>query len=81
MAVIVIAALRNFRFVAVNLPLPIPAFARKLHTAPFTVYSRQKYRVATLQYPKFFGEMCLLVPDGGESLGTVSTNTLVETVR
>lgn len=41
----------------------------------------QIHKVATLQYPQFFGEMCLLVPDGGEALGTVSTNTIVETVK
>lgn len=41
----------------------------------------QTQNVGTLQYPQFFGEMCLLVPDGGEALGTVSTDTLVETVR
>ncbi|CBJ32014.1 expressed unknown protein [Ectocarpus siliculosus] len=36
--------------------------------------------VGNLQYPQFFGEVCLLVPDGGEALGTVSADTLVETV-
>lgn len=33
-----------------------------------------------MQYPEFFGEICLLVPTGGEALGTVSTDTIVETV-
>eukprot|EP00752_Nemacystus_decipiens_P017735 g15902.t1 len=44
------------------------------------VDTSQTQSVGTLQYPQFFGEMCLLVPDGGEALGTVSTDTLVETV-
>lgn len=40
----------------------------------------QTQNVGTLQFPQFFGEVCLLVPDGGEALGTVSTDTMVETV-
>ncbi|CAM9143432.1 unnamed protein product, partial [Discosporangium mesarthrocarpum] len=36
--------------------------------------------VATLHPPKIFGEVCILMPDGGEALGTVTADTLVETV-
>ncbi|CAM9868643.1 unnamed protein product, partial [Ectocarpus sp. 6 AP-2014] len=44
------------------------------------VNTSQTRSVGNLQYPQFFGEVCLLVPDGGEALGTVSADTLVETV-
>ncbi|CAM9112460.1 unnamed protein product, partial [Choristocarpus tenellus] len=40
----------------------------------------QTQTVATLHPPKIFGESCVLVPEGGESLGTVIANTLVKTV-